>query len=104
MISLKMKPSDDDSQTLGVTSQETVANYGYGTQISLSADQCKALGLDRLAVGQSVNVRAFGVVSRTSVEVGTGEGPESSVQLTDIEITPSSNVNTANMYPSSKGA
>ena len=103
MISLKMKPSDDDSQALGVTSADTVAAYGYGTCISLSAEQCKTLGLDRLAVGQRVNVRAFGVVSRTSVEVGSGEGPESSVQLTDIEITPSSNVNVTSMYPSSKG-
>ena len=104
MISLKMKPSDDDSNALGVTSKETVENYGYGTCIQLSADQVKALGLDRVATGASVNVRAFGVVSRTSIEVGSGEGPEVSVQLTDIEITPSSNVNVASMYPSSKGA
>ncbi|MEI6506576.1 MAG: hypothetical protein WCO90_11965 [Planctomycetota bacterium] len=65
--------------------------YGYGTEIYLNSEQCEALGLTKMSAGQSVMVRATGVVARSTEELDPSAdsgGTDCSVciQLTEIEV------------------
>lgn len=103
MISLKLSPEANDDSMLGSSGQ---TSYGYGTCISLEEEQVTALGIDKLTVGTKVKITAYGIISRTSVDVGEeGEapGPDMSIQLTDLEASKASSVDASAMYPSSNG-
>ncbi len=66
--------------------------YGYGTEIYLDGEQVEALGItDLVRAGQSVMIRAVGVVKRTTEELESSDdsgGKDMSlcIQLTDIEV------------------
>jgi len=91
LTSLKQEEGDN----LG---EYTPQVFGYGTEIYLNGDQCEALGLTRLDAGQTVNIRATGIVSRSTQELEAPDGDDGkdlsvSIQLTAIDVSP---VGTAN--------
>lgn len=69
--------------------------YGYGTEISLTREQCEALGLSKsMAAGQPVTIKATGIVSRSGEELSSeGKGVTLSIQLTEIEVRPNGSAN-----------
>lgn len=91
MISLKQ---GDDYNDCMVCSNE----YGYGTSISLNGEQCEALGITKMSAGQSVSIKANGIVTRASEELeratdSGGKDISISIQLTEMTI---SNTGAAN--------
>ena len=102
MINLKQSPEAGDSTVVGSDSP-----YGYGTCISLSDEQVKALGLTNVKIGAKVKISAFGIVESLRAEVDSSDeagAVYASIQLTDMEATPASSVNVQSMYPSASGA
>ena len=81
--------------------EETRENrYGYGTKIYLNSDQCETLGITKMAAGQSVMVRATGVVARSTEELDPsndsgGTDVTVCIQLMEIEVKPSGDNNAA---------
>ena len=78
----------------------TPSNFGYGTEIYLNGDQCEALGLSRIAAGQTVTIRATGIVTRATEELesDTDSGGKDlciSIQLTEADVTPVGTANAA---------
>lgn len=74
--------------------------FGYGTEIYLNGDQCEALGLTRLAAGQTVSIRATGIVTRSTetLEADGDSGGKDlcvSIQLTEADVTPVGTANAA---------
>lgn len=75
--------------------------YGYGTEISLTDEQCEALGItSAMKVGQQVSIRAAGVVTRSGESIdndldGGGKEVCVSIQLTDISLSTSGPANAA---------
>lgn len=75
--------------------------FGYGTEISLNGDQCEALGITKmLRAGQSVTIRARGVVTRSteSLEMDAdsiGADVSLCIQLTDMEVRAEGGANAA---------
>lgn len=74
--------------------------FGYGTEIYLSGEQCEALGLSRIAAGQTVTIRASGIVTRATEELEADKdsgGKELciSIQLTEADVTPVGTANAA---------
>lgn len=75
--------------------------YGWGTQIRLNEDQCKALGLtEPLRAGTRVTIIASAFI-KESTETVDDEGQEKesdvcmTVQITDMEMTPEAAVKSA---------
>lgn len=74
--------------------------FGYGTEIYLNGEQCEALGLTRIAAGQTVTIRASGIVTRATEELEMDEGDGGkdlciSIQLTEADVTPVGTANAA---------
>lgn len=75
--------------------------YGYGTEISLNSEQCEALGLTKMMrAGQTVTLRAMGVVARSTEELEAsadsgGKDISMCIQLTDIEVKATGGANAA---------
>ena len=65
MISLKQTPEADS----GTVTSSDDRPYGYGTCISLSDEQVKALGLTNVKIGAKVKITAFGIVEQLRAEV-----------------------------------
>lgn len=109
MISLKKTPEADGSMD-STAVPDSDSPYGYGTCISLSDEQVKALGLSNVKIGAKVKITAFGIVESLRAEIdGKEEGEDAkmvyaSIQLTDMEASPVSSVNMQAMYPSAAGA
>lgn len=109
MISLKKTPEADGLMD-GSTTVGSDSPYGYGTCISLSDEQVKALGLSNVKIGAKVKITAFGIVESLRAEIdGKEEGEDAkmvyaSIQLTDMEASTASSVNASSMYPSASGA
>lgn len=67
--------------------------YGYGTEIHLTGEQCEALGLTgALRAGQPVTLRAAGIVTRSTEELEAsddsgGKDVSCCIQLTDLDVT-----------------
>lgn len=67
-------------------------NFGYGTEISINAEQCEKLGITAaMKVGQPVTIRAVGLVTRSTEEIessmdSAGKDVSLCIQLTEIEI------------------
>ena len=76
-------------------------NYGYGTEISLTGEQCEALGITQsIKAGQPVTIRASGVVSRSSEELegdtdSGGKDISICIQLTDMTVSLNGSANAA---------
>lgn len=100
MINLAMQSDSDDT----MLSEPTKPSYGYGTCISLSEEQVKALGLDKMTIGTKVKITAFGVIDSARLEVGEDEAtPNMSIQLTDMDVSGASSVDADSMYPTMLG-
>lgn len=74
--------------------------FGYGTEIYLNGEQCEALGLTRIAAGQTVTIRASGIVTRATeeLEMDADSGGKDlciSIQLTEADVTPVGTANAA---------
>ena len=91
LVSMKMEESSSEVY-VGKPSP-----YGYGLQITLTDDQCEALGiLGPIKPGTSVGLTAIAMVTRAEEsleEMGEGEGGEGgetdtclTLQITDLEI------------------
>lgn len=91
LVSLKREDNDDTSCCHSYSGNL----YGYGTEISLTREQCEALGLGKaMAAGQPVGVRATGIVVRSGEELSSeGKGITLCIQLTDIEVKTSGSAN-----------
>lgn len=74
-------------------------NFGYGTEICISAEQCEKLGITAaMKVGQPVTIRAVGLVTRSTEEIepsndSGGKDVSVHIQLTEIEIKSSGSAN-----------
>lgn len=89
LVSLKREDGDECCHSYAG------CKYGYGTEISLTREQCEALGLGKsMAAGQPVSIKAVGIVSRSGEELSSeGKGVTLSIQLTDIEVQPNGSAN-----------
>jgi hypothetical protein len=93
MASLKQDPHE--------TSEYYPNNFGYGTEIHLTGEQCEKLGImNSVKAGQPVTIRASGVVSRSEevLEGDTDSGGKDisiCVQLTDMSVSMSGTANAA---------
>lgn len=88
MVSLQTK-DDDYAEPL------SSSRHGYGTRISLNAEQCANLGIkEPLRAGTKVKIAAFGFVENVSESAGDADGDENGkggeislcLQLTDMEL------------------
>ena len=101
MISLK-KQVEEGGEVDGLAPNGSP--YGYGTCISLSDEQVKALGLQNVKIGQKVRVVAFGIVESLRAEIDEADeagNVYASIQLTDMEATPATVDAASKLYPSS---
>mgnify|MGYP006268121651 FL=1 len=93
MASLKQDPYE--------TGEYYPNQYGYGTVISLTGEQCEALGITQsIKAGQPVTIRASGVVSRSSEELegdtdSGGKDISICIQLTDMTVSLNGTANAA---------
>jgi len=85
---ISMKSTDDDDYGMCCSP----SSFGYGLQISLSEDQCEALGISKaMAAGTGVTLSGKGIVVSSTESVsreGEGDGPDVcvSIQITDLGV------------------
>lgn len=84
MALISMKQESDEHEVMGDNP------YGYGLQISLSDEQCKALGITvPPAAGTALMMQAKVIVASVTQEVEPGEGETEvymRLQITDMEL------------------
>lgn len=80
-----LAPEDDGD---GEVYDYTPPAFGYGTEIQLTDDQCKALGLTAAwDAGQPVKISATGLVTRSVAELGSdGKEVRLCIQLTAMSL------------------
>lgn len=103
MISLKKQVEEGGESDTGIAMPDD-SPYGYGTCISLSDEQVKALGLQNVKIGQKVRIVAFGIVESLRAEIDEADeagNVYASIQLTDMEATPASVDAASKLYPNS---
>lgn len=93
MASLKIDPNE-----LG---EWRPSNYGYGTEIQLTGEQCEALGITKsVKAGQMVSIRASGIVTKSTEKLESekdsgGRDISLCIQLTDMTLTQTGTANAA---------
>ena len=94
MALTSLKQEQDDSLTY------TPNMFGYGTEICLNGEQCEAMGLTRIAAGQTVTIRATGIVTRSTEQLEAemdsgGKDLYLTIQLTEADVKPTGTANAA---------
>jgi hypothetical protein len=82
LVSMKREGGDNDCWDCGPS-----ANYGYGLQLYLDADQCEKLGINKaLAAGTKVTIQAMAIISSATDSVARDDGRDISlsIQITDL--------------------
>ena len=86
LVSMKTENDDDGSEEIRQNP------YGYGLQLHLNDEQCKALGIDgAIPAGSQVMLNAMAIVSDSSQRI-EGEADEPGIsyslclQITDLEL------------------
>ncbi|MDD3884552.1 MAG: hypothetical protein PHW66_06405 [Gallionella sp.] len=95
MALTSLKRDDDDG---AYEFHENV--FGYGTEIFLDGEQTEKMGLKRLAAGQSVTIKATGIVTRSTEQIEAdkdsgGKDISLAIQLTAIDVSPTGTANAA---------
>jgi hypothetical protein len=78
----------------GMSPEIHQSEYGYGTEIRLNEDQCKALGISKpLEAGTKVSVEAVAFVKSATQSVGDDAGEKDPevymcLQITDLGMKP----------------
>jgi hypothetical protein len=75
LVSMKREGGDNDCWDCGPS-----ANYGYGLQLYLDADQCEKLGINKaLAAGTKVTIQAMAIISSATDSVARDDGRDISL-------------------------